>query len=271
MTIELSSEDLSSLLQELRKQPRETEWLEFKHNNATPDDLGEYISALSNSAALMGKVSAYLVWGVDDGSHEILGTTFDPVQSKIGNEELENWLLRSLSPKINFRFYPFSVEDNPVVLLEIGAAFRHPLQFKGTEYLRVGSYKKKLKDFPEKERELWRVFDHTPFEKEIAAENVTADDVFKLLNYPAYFDLLSHPLPEGREGILETLEADEMISSTDAGKWNISNLGAVLFAKKLSDFRTLKRKAVRVIQYAGDSRVKTLREQEGTKGYAKRF
>lgn len=158
-----------------------------------------------------------------------------------------------------------------MVLLEIGAAFRHPVRFKSTEFIRVGSYKKKLKDFPEKERELWRVFDQTPFEREIAAENISADELLQLLDYPAYFDLLSLPLPEGREGILAVLEADEMIATGKSGKWNITNLGAVLFAKKLGDFRNLKRKAVRVILYKGESLVETIREQEGTKGYASGF
>ncbi|MFW5500545.1 MULTISPECIES: ATP-binding protein [unclassified Maridesulfovibrio] len=271
MTIELSHDDLLSLLQELRKQPNETEWLEFKHNYANQNSLGEYISALANSAALSGKVCAYLVWGIDDKSHDILGTNFNPNKTKIGNEELESWLLRSLAPKINFKFYSFEVDNLKVVLLEIGAAFRHPLQFKGTEFIRVGSYKKRLKDFPEKERELWRIFDNTPFEKEIAAENITADDVIKLLDYPAYFDLLSAPLPEGRNGILESLAADEMIVATDSGKWSITNLGAVLFAKKLASFNTLRRKGVRVIQYDGDSRISTIKEQEGSKGYASGF
>jgi predicted HTH transcriptional regulator len=86
-------------------------------------------------------------------------------------------LLRLLSPKINFRFYAIQAEGKPVVLLEIGAVFRHPVQFKGMEFIRVGFYKKKLKDFPEKERELWRVFDLTPFEKEVAAENIAAEKV----------------------------------------------------------------------------------------------
>ena len=271
MTIDRSTEYLLSLLNELRKLPRETEWVEFKHNNDDPEEIGEYLSALANAAALTGKVHAYLVWGVDNYTHEAVGTTFGPSKTKVGNEELENWLLRLLSPKINFRFHPFSVDEKPIVLLEIGAAFRHPVQFKGTEYIRVGSYKKKLKEFPEKERELWRIFDRIPFEREVAAENVSVDEVFKLLDYPAYFDLLSVPLPEGRDGILSALAADEMITPGRAGKWNISNLGAVLFAKRLADFRPLRRKAVRVVLYRGESRVKTIREQEGTKGYAAGF
>ncbi len=260
-----------SIIHELCKQLAETEWVEFKHNNDTPEEIGEYLSALANAAALLGKVNAYLLWGVDDKTHDIMGTTFQPSVVKIGGEELENWLLRLLTPKINFHFYELAVDDRPLVLLEIGAAFRHPVRFKGTEYIRVGSYKKKLKDFPEKERELWRVFDQTPFEREVSAENVSSDEVFRLLDYPAYFDLLSLPLPEGREGILSALERDEMIVTGKGGNWNITNLGAILFAKKLADFRNLKRKAVRVIFYKGENRVKTIREQEGEKGYAAGF
>lgn len=271
MTVDRSAEYLLSLFYELCKLPSETEWLELKLNNDNPEDIGEYLSALANSAALLGKVNAYMIWGVENKSHEVVGTTFKPASAKVGQEELESWLLRLLTPKINFRFHELQVDDHSVVLLEIGAAFRHPVQFKNVEYIRVGSYKKKLKDFPEKERELWRVFDRIPFEKEIAAGNVSTDEVFRLLDYPAYFDLLSLPLPEGRDGILSALEADEMIESVRSGKWNITNLGAILFAKKLGDFHSLKRKAVRIVLYKGKSKVETIREQEGTKGYASGF
>jgi ATP-dependent DNA helicase RecG len=244
VSIDRPESELLGILAELRKLPRETEWAEFKHNNAEPDEIGEYLSALANAAALTGKVSAWLVWGVHNDTHEVIGTTFNPAAAKVGNEELESWLLRLLSRKINFRFYLFQTDDKSVVLLEISAAFRHPVQFKGAEFIRVGSYNKKLKGFPEKERELWRVFDRTPFEKEIAAENIAADEVLRLLDYPAYFDLLSLPLPEGRDGILSALATDDIIAPGKGGKWHITNLGAVLFAKRLADFRTLTRKAV---------------------------
>lgn len=271
MSVDRPDHDLRGILNELRKLPRETEWMEFKHNNAEPDEIGEYLSALANSAALTGKVCAWLVWGVSNENHEIVGTSFNPVLTRVGNEELESWLLRQLSPKINFRFHSLQIESKPIVLLEIGAAFRHPVQFKGTEFIRIGSYKKKLKGFPEKERELWRVFDRIPFDKEIAADNISSKEVFGLLDYPAYFDLLSLPLPEGRDGVLSALAAEDMIVRSDGGKWNITNLGAVLFARRLGNFRTLKRKAVRVILYKGENRVETVREQEGNKGYAAGF
>lgn len=271
MTTDRSNDYLTGLVRELCKQPAETEWLEFKQNNAEPQEIGEYLSALSNSAALCGKAFAYLVWGVEDGTHALVGTSFIPQAAKVGGEELENWLLRSLSPKIHFHFYQVEVDGHPLVLLEIGRAFRHPVQFQNQEFIRVGSYKKKLKDFPEKERALWHIFDQIPFEAMVATSDQTSDDVLRLLDYPAYFELLGRALPDSKQGILDALKMDDLICPSESGKWNITNLGAILFAKRLDDFRSLKRKAMRVIQYRGRSRVETIKEQVGAKGYANGF
>lgn len=150
-----------------------------------------------------------------------------------------------LVPKIDFRFFEIEIDDKSVVLLEIGAAFRQPVRFRQQEFTRVGSYKKKLKDYPEKERALWRVFDQVPFERGIAAEHVSSEDVLKLLDYPTYFDLLELPLPDGQAVILDALAQDELIHPCAAGAWNITNLGVILFAKKLDDFPRLRRKAIR--------------------------
>ena len=271
MNDERTAAYLTGLVHELRKLPVETEWVEFKHNNDNPEEIGEYLSAVANSAALLGKVNGYMLWGVDNHSHDIIGTTFRPAATRIGNEELENWLLRLLAPKINFHFHEIVIDELPVVLLEIGAAFRHPVRFRNQEFIRVGSYKKNLKEHPEKERDLWRVFDQTPFERGIAVEHINSEDIFLLLDYPAYFDLLELPLPDGRAAILDALKEDGLIVSCDAGGWNITNLGATLFAKKFDNFPGLKRKAIRVIQYKGQGRTETLKEQVDVKGYASGF
>ena len=271
MIVDRDPEFLLGLVRELVKQPRETEWIELKYNNAEPDEIGEYLSALSNAAALHSKVSGYRLWGIDDATHAIVGTSFSPAQAKVGNEELENWLLRLLSPKIEFRFHELLSDDAAVVLLEIGAAFRHPVQFKGQEYIRVGSYKKRMKEYPEKERALWRVFDQTPFERQVAAEELSAVEVLKLLDYPAYFELLRLPLPDSRNAIVDALRSDGLVVETDSARLNITNLGALLFANRLADFHGLRRKPVRVVVYRGSNRVETIREREGTKGYASGF
>ena len=266
-----STEYLASLVRELCALPREAEWVEFKVDRAEPREIGEYISALANAAALVGKAFAYLVWGVRDDDHTIVGTGFAPHQVKKGNEELENWLLRLLDPKIDFRFFTVEVNGHRVVLLQITRAARRPVRFEGQEFIRVGTYKKKLKDFPEKERALWRTFDQTPFEEGIAQERVADDVVLRRLDYPAYFDLLEQPLPANRDAILAALADERLIRRATAGGWDITNLGAILFAKRLDSFHTLRRKAIRVVQYRGAGRTETLKEQEGTKGYAAGF
>lgn len=271
MSSQRSRDYLVSLLNELRALPREPEWVEFKVNDAEPQAIGEYISALANSAALVGQAFAYLVWGVQNGDHAIVGTHFDAHAARVGNEELESWLLRLLEPKIDFRFFSIEIEGLRIVLLEIGRAVRHPVRFSGQEFIRVGTYKKKLKDYPEKERALWRIFDQTPFEDGIATERASGDDVLRLLDYPVYFDLLERPLPPNRDAILEALLDDRIIRRSNAGGWDITNLGAILIAKRLDSFHPLRRKAVRVIQYRGNGRTETLKEQEFSKGYASSF
>ncbi|MDD2697289.1 MAG: ATP-binding protein [Arcobacteraceae bacterium] len=266
-----STDYIKSLVNEIIKLPNETEWIEFKHNNEDPQMIGEYISALSNSAALNGKTNGYIIWGVDDATHEILGTTFTPSSAKKGGEALENWILRLLEPKIDFKFYEVEIDERSIVLLEIAPAYRHPVTFSGTEYIRLGSHKKKLKELAEKERELWRIFDKVPFEKQIAVDNIDASEVLGYLEYTKYFELLNIPLPENRNAILEALIADNMVNKLDNAKYAITNLGAILFAKDLSKFNNLKRKAIRVIQYKDNTKFQTTKEIVGNKGYAVGF
>lgn len=271
MTIDRPIGYLVGLVRELCKLPAETEWFEFKRNTADPVEIGKYLSALANSAALLGKVNAYVVWGIDDNAHDIVGTDFSPESKKIGNEALENWLLRLLNPKIEFRFYTLEIAERPVILLEIDAAFRHPVRFKGESFIRVGSYTKKLKDHPEKERALWRALDRIPFEQGIAAEHVSREDVLNLLDYQAFFSLLGSQAPSDQKEILAALGKMKLIDDYKAGGWNITNLGAILFANRLSDFSGIGRKAMRVIQYRESSRTEALREHIDGKGYANGF
>ena len=259
------------LVRELCKLPHETEWVEFKLNQDTPQAIGEYISALANAATLHGKAQAYLLWGVENGTHAIVGTNFSPATARVGNEPLETWLLRLLNPRIDFRFWEVLEDTRRVVLLEVDPAARQPVAFRGTEYLRVGSTKRRLRDYPEKERAVWRIFDRVSFEDGIAAERMSAEDVLLKIDYPAYFELLDVPLPDGHMAILDALQQDRLIAPCAAGGFDITNVGAVLLARNLGDFRSLQRKAVRVIEYRGAGRTETLRESEAVRGYAGGF
>lgn len=121
---------LCILLKQLVALPKENEWVEFKHNFHTEDEIGERISAIANSACIENRAYGYLIFGVDDESHEILGTTFKPSQKKIGNNELENWLIQNLTPHIDFRIYEFKCEGKDISLFEIPAAENEPVDYK---------------------------------------------------------------------------------------------------------------------------------------------
>jgi ATP-dependent DNA helicase RecG len=272
MTLDCTNEYLISLLHELIKLPQETQWLEFKTNKSELKEIGEYISALSNSSALKGKSHGYMIWGVDNDNHNIVGTNFDPFAEKIGNEELISWLIQRLSPRVYFCFYNVYYDSNQVVILEINSASNKPVKFTHTEFIRIGSYKKRLHDYPEIAKTLWRILDQTPFELQPAAELVSEDEILQLLDYPALFDLINLLLPDNRSGIINRLVDERLIVATSiTNKWTITNLGAILFAKKLKLFRHLERKSVRVILYQGNSRLNTIKEFELNKGYASGF
>jgi ATP-dependent DNA helicase RecG len=147
---------LQAKLTELLALPQETEWAEFKHNNTDPQMIGEYLSALSNSAALEGQPFGYIVWGIEDGTRNIVGTTFKPRSQKaVGNEDLEPWLNKLLSPRIMFRIFEFEADGKPMVMFEIQAANTEPVAFGGRRSVRVGSHKKPLAEHRELERKLW--------------------------------------------------------------------------------------------------------------------
>ncbi|MCK5241332.1 putative DNA binding domain-containing protein [bacterium] len=261
---------LNAKIDEMRRMPGETEWFEFKVSNFKPQQIGEYISALANSACLNSKSKGYLIFGIEDQTHKAVGTEFQPKKEKMGNEELENWLIHSLDPQVHFSIIEHIYQEIRLVIFEINATQNRPVSFKGQEYIRVGSYKKKLSDHPEKEQMLWQKMLSQSFEEGIAKHNVTSDEVIELIDYPKYFRLMNIPLPENKTAILEKL-SEERITKRLGDLYDITNLGAVLFAVDLSSFLSIARKAVRVIVYKGKNRLQTIKEQIGSKGYATGF
>ena len=251
---------LSALLIELLSLPSETEWVEWKHNNDHPAMIAERISALANSAALHGRDFGYIVWGVDDGTKNVVGTAFRPRQSKQGNEDLENWLMRSQHPQVNFQMHEWNHHGVPMVLFQIPRASHAPVRFGGEEFVRIGSQTRKLKEYTEKERELWAIFARKPFESGIAKSDVDGPDVLTLLDFDRCFKLLQIPLPTDQQGILGKLADETLIVPKPGSRFDVTNLGAILFASDLNQFERLGRKALRIIKYKGDGRTNTERE-----------
>lgn len=152
----MNTVELSLLVQRLLSGKDEHEWVEYKHNNEDPHTIGEYISALSNAAALDGEPFGYVLWGIQDGTRSVLGTKFDPSTAKgHGTQPLALWLNQYLRPKLDFRFEQLTYLGKPVVVLRIPATVGQPSSFHEIEYIRLETSKVKLAAHPDKEARLW--------------------------------------------------------------------------------------------------------------------
>lgn len=147
---------LEQKINELRAYPAEEEWFEFKENWYNETGIAEYISALSNAAAMHGEENAYLVWGVHNDTHELTGTSFT-YHRDVKGEPLEHYLARQITPDIGFSFRELMINEKRVVVLIIPAAKNIPTAFNNIRYLRIGSSKVNLNKYPERESQLFDI------------------------------------------------------------------------------------------------------------------
>lgn len=264
-------ENLDILVNELRKLPNETQWLEFKHNNYDPVMIGQDISALANSAAIQEKNCAYMLWGIDDRTHEVVGTDCNLQTLKKGNQELESWLRALLSRNADFEFHSVQMNNVCVGVLIIYRAANQTVTFERVDYIRVGSYTKKLNEFPALQAQLWDRIRNSKFEERYAKQDMELSNALQLIDYSIYFDIKEMTQPTDINGVSHYMLEEGIIAKQDNGLYAITNMGAILLAKKLSDFPKLSRKAVRVVQYRGNNRLNMLKEDVGGKGYVVGF
>ncbi|NMM99133.1 ATP-binding protein [Bifidobacterium olomucense] len=262
-------EDLIALITALASQDNENECLEFKHGNTDPNRIGRDISALANSAALLGHTFAYKVWGIDDSSHELIGTSFNPKTTKVGNQELELWLRQHLSDNVEFRFETVEAFDKKLVLLRIWPAQYRPALWQGLAYIRTGSSTQELKHGSRREEELWNRTRAEVFELQYALSGLTAEEVFRKLDTDWYRQEFGIAQTASAEQTLHMLVSEQLIASQDSGRYAITNLGALLFARDLNEFPTVSRKALRIIRYEGQSSVAPSRSRTFTTSYTK--
>ncbi len=262
-----------ALIDDLLAASAETSCVEFKENNFAPPVIGKYISALSNAAALAEQNFAYLLWGVRDSDRAITGTHFEPDAVKRHGQPLAFWLAQRLSPDVAFTFQIVAHPEGRLVLLEIPSATTSPVEFERTAYIRIGSATPRLSDYPDRQKTLWGKLQPYLWESGIAAQFLTDDDVLARIDYASYFALMDQPLMANPQAILERLNQDQIITPDVGGRWNITNLGAILFANRLDEFDSrIARKAVRFTAYNGMGRadVVTHRHDEPS-GYAVGF
>jgi ATP-dependent DNA helicase RecG len=136
----MMQEELEELISELTSLPKETEWVEFKSGDATINEmLGKYIAALSNAACIANQPFGYIVFGIEDQTHEIVGTNYKFKNKKEGSQELELWIRNLLHPSIKFEHFTLNIDDKYLEIFKIPAASGEPTYFKTSTFIRFNS------------------------------------------------------------------------------------------------------------------------------------
>jgi predicted HTH transcriptional regulator len=148
--------EFEAIVKELIAHTSEEEWFEFKENWYEEAGIGEYISSMSNVAAMLGKDFAYLVWGVNNDTHDLTDTTFT-YHRDVKGEPLEHFLARQITPDSGFSFHELSIKSKRLVILVIPAAKQVPTAFNNVRFLRIGSSKVNLSKYPERESQLFDI------------------------------------------------------------------------------------------------------------------
>lgn len=153
----MDKKTIIQLLNDLVLLPYETEWVEFKLNKGsiTNEQIGEYISAMSNGACIKNQPFGYLVWGVRNEDHMQVGTNFNFSIAKQGNQNLELWLRMLLYPSVNFSIHEFDHDEKYFIILQIPAAFGEPTHFQKKACIRINSNKTDLRNFPDLVRQIY--------------------------------------------------------------------------------------------------------------------
>ncbi|MCR4303632.1 MAG: putative DNA binding domain-containing protein [Gallionella sp.] len=229
--------------------------LEFKEAKTQFDNrkLYKYCVALANEGG------GYLLLGIEDQPpRKVVGTAAfnDPV-------EMAAKMFQALGFRVEIE--EVTHPDGRVLVFHI------PSRPRGTVYDFEGAYLMRAGEelVPMSEDRLRAIFaeGQPDWFSQPALIDCDDDKVVQLLDTQSYFDLLHLPYPVNRAGVLERFESEKLIQRQD-GRWTITNLGAILFAKKLEQFDRLARKAARVIVYEGNNKLKTKLDKLGMKGYA---
>ena len=226
--------------------------------------LAHHISAFANYPS-----GGFMAFGIDNKGRPapLPKADMDEIIKKLGNIVRNN-----LAQPIGIDHSVIEYAGSPVLFIHIPEHPDKPVHLKAGDVF--DSYKRSagqtVKLTRQEVKQLIAKSTGLSFESQVAHHNAPDDEVLQLLGYDSYFRLQEKRLPETKQGILETLAGDDLIVKSIDG-WDILNLGALLFARNLTQFKEIRRKSVRVIIYKETSRINAIKEQEGGKGYASGF
>ena len=236
----------------------EDEHLEFKaaENRYEFEELVEYCVALAN----------------EGGGRIILGVTNKLPRQVVGTKafDVPERTVAGIHDRLQLKviFDEVLHPGGRVLVFHVPSRSKgQPVHYKGRYFMRAGDSLAPMS--PDQLRRImaegepdWAILP--------AMTGCDGEKVVQLLDTQSYFDLLQLPYPATRDAVLERFSNERLILREGNG-WTITNLGAILFAKRLDPFDRLARKASRVIVYEGKNKLKTKSDNPGNKGYAVGF
>lgn len=271
MNEEIDDLRLKKLIREFAALETELEHVEFKTDNIKHETLAKNISAITNSILRRDYPQGYIIWGINDDKHEIVGTSFKPFSRKIGNEELTLWLSKHLNPTPQFNFREVWFNDKKVVVLTIYNTTPAITKYHDEAFIRVGANTRPLNEFPIIEREIWSRILARDFETDIATKRITEQEVVELLDFDTLYEVRARSAAVAKEEILQEAISSGLIQDNKDATFNITNLGALLYAKNLDMFPHLREKTIRIIKYSGPSKLSVVSEKRSVGGYIVEF
>jgi len=236
----------------------ETQNLEFKEAASQYDTrkLCRYCVAIAN----------------ESGGHLVLGVADKPPRPVVGSQAFQD--TQDIAEKL-FHWLGFRVDVEAVAHPDGRVlVFSIPGRPRGTAYHHEGAYLMRSGEelVPMSEDQLRKIFGEGQpgWLENPALKDVSAQDVVQLLDTQSFFDLMRLPYPTDQAGVLARL-LDERLIERSASGFNILHIAAVLLAKNMRQFPDISRKAARVIVYAGESKMQTVSDLTGERGYAVGF
>jgi len=240
----------------------ETEILEFKEAKSSFDQskLLRYCAAIANEGG------GHLLLGITDRQpRQVVGTKAFATPADI------NQIKKLITDKFRFRveIQELAHPDGRILVFSIPSRpTGHAYEVDGAYLMRAGESLVPMT--PDKLKRILTE-DQADWFAQPAKIDAGPADIVALLDTQAYFELIKVPYPTTREGVLERLVNEGLISRNASG-WTISNLGAILFAKNLGAFSPeLARKAPRVVIYEGTDKIHTREDNTVSRGYAVAF
>lgn len=258
----LATELLEASLKPLPHEKNELDWKSDLSNKT--EKLAQHLSAFSN---LQG--GGFLAFGINDHGEPkgVAKNSYQEIIKKLGNIAREG-----LTPAVSIDHSILEYDGVSILFIYLPESIEKPVYLRGKtiydSYIRSAGQTRKMT-----RQEVAKVIatsSGASFESELASDELPATDIIQRLDIQSFFDLLGKQFPQDSPAIIASLESEQMVRKLGSN-FAITNLGAMLFAKDIRQFDQLSRKAVRVIIYERTDRLKTLKEQQGGRGYASGF